>query len=409
MKKLKLILLFSALLFATQNGKAQIPSNDAAWIKIDSLSEDFDSLALRPSKWDYNDGFQTDGADISYKKNAVSDTFGSGHLTLVVDTLKPNVHVNYPATSKGLILTNGATMAYQSGRVSTKSTSYKYGYIEIYAKYPKGRLFEWPAFFIWNWNTNCSNLSNTWYNEVDITENGGDIAKAGNLGTGIGVNRVPLDTCGKGFNNTTQHQIDTLVNIDTLTVKYHKYALQWDSDRLIFYYDDVPFRTANIPHDTIPTHGMEVILFNQVFPWNVSLPSDWNRSPNPLNLGDITYPYYLFHRDTVGFNFPNSARELVFDYLHYYKLGTECDSAFILTGCNTSLYNRKVKKSIKITTGTSCSTSYSPSTHSASYTLRATDYVLLDIPATGQTITINPTSTGSDQGYFAIEIMPCPN
>ena len=92
------------------------------------------------------------------------------------------------------------------------------------------------------------------------------------------------------------------------------------------------------------------------------------------------------------------------DYMRYYKL-TAANSICTTVAtnlCSLSSYYRKVYKSI--TTNNTCSLNINPGTWNSSYTLRATDYVLLDVPTGGNSITINPTGTG----YFAIDIVPCP-
>ena len=74
--------------------------------------------------------------------------------------------------------------------------------------------------------------------------------------------------------------------------------------------------------------------------------------------------------------------------------------------CTTSLpictpsdyYLRKVQKDITVG-GVGCTPNFNPSTSGASYTLRATDFVLLD-----EGTIIDPTGTG----YFAIDIISCP-
>lgn len=182
------------------------------------------------------------------------------------------------------------------------------------------------------------------------------------------------------------------------TSNFHKYAAQWDTTKVVYYIDDVPVRTIinsssdiNPALTPTPTHYMFVILENKVDPWHTILPSGW----------DLVHCYPPFTQGPTGFPTP---QYFEIDYMRYYKLtagNTGCTTA-PANLCSPSDYDRKVYKSI--TTNNTCSPNFNPSNAAGSYTLRATDYVLLDAPTGTNSITINPTGTG----YFAIDIVPCP-
>ena len=160
MKKIKFIFKFgvTALMLyfmLMPNCKAQIPVNDPAWIKVITLSDDFNGSTLNLYKWQTWDSVYQHGLGLDFKRNL---QFSGGILKIHADTLNPNRTLA------------GQTYAYQAGEIQSRDTSFKYGYYEISAKYPVGNIAYWPAF--WLWYKNCI-PGNEWYEEIDITENGG--------------------------------------------------------------------------------------------------------------------------------------------------------------------------------------------------------------------------------------------
>jgi beta-glucanase (GH16 family) len=248
---------------------------------------------------------------------------------------------------------------------------YKYGFIEIYAKLPTSYFSLWPGF--WLWSASCP--TTPYYDEIDATENGAvDSYDGYKFGTNFHINVSNI--------NCQMVNTDQVLDIPTplLSAAFHKFAVEWTPDRVIWYFDDVAVRMQyDASGTTIPQHKMAVILNFCVDPWSAFLPSDWN---NISNLG---------HTPT---SWATAPQYFEIDYLHYYKLTADCNTNLTICSPSTDYSARAVKKTI--TTGGSCSPTFDTSDE---YTLRATDYVVLDA---GTTI----NSNGS--GFFAIDIMACP-
>ena len=374
MKKLHIKLLFCIFAFIGNHIQlfAQIPVNDAGWILQPNLSDEFDSAYLNLTRWSYTDNWPANGAEINYVRNLIMTGTGVGNGTLKIkaDTLIPNVAV-YPSNN-GYNPPDTVHYAYQGGHINTNDTIYKYGYIEISAKFPVGHYDAWPAF--WLWSGNCT----TFYNEIDIAENGGGDSRWGNTGTNMHVYYETHDSCSWDWPTTENYQrIYHTPPLDTSI--FHKYAAQWEPNTVIYYIDDLPVRTIYKP-DSTPTHNMGVILNFCIDPWNTILPTDWDPSK-----------HHTYNYDTTGTDFP---QYFEIDYMRYYKLNADCSTDKTICNPGADYSSRAVEKTI--TTGGSCSPTFNTSD---GYTLRATDYVILDA---GTTI----NADGS--GQFSVIVTPCP-
>jgi hypothetical protein len=264
----------------------------------------------------------------------------------------------------------------------SQSTSYKYGYLEIYAKYPSKKFSLWPAF--WIQGSDCG--TSHYVNEVDIAES---VALQSFQGNHIGNNFYITDShCGYDSIEHSQYDYpDYLSNIvlpvDSLSGGFHKFALNWNPNNFTYLFDDSPTWSINdASGHSVPQNGLHVFLNFCIEPGRALLPANWIGVTPPALEPKHTPTKWPQHFEI--------------DYFRYYKLGTECSSAQSV--CTPSNYNRKVKQTITVGGG-ACSPTYNANTWNSSYTLRATDYVLLDAGTT-----ISPTGTG----YFAIETLACP-
>jgi beta-glucanase (GH16 family) len=365
--------------------KAQSPANDSAWVKQTSLSDEFTTLdtACCSSFW----WTGTSTPDINpwgAEQNRKNNVSRSGDtLVIKADSIKKSD--GWP-TAKNTIWDNIApdsvSYAYQGGAISSGAV-YKFGYIEIYAKYPTGYYSLWPAF--WFQNKNCG--SPYFYNEIDVAECSADDAdSASHMGTGY---NADLADCSGSSNPSHAIQIPFSIS------GWHKYAIEWNANRLTWYFDGVAVRTYyDGTGASIPQQGLTLYLDFSIYPWNAWNPTCFTSGHNwtyGVGAGQprtpTSYPQYY-----------------KVDYVRDYKLtAVNSGCTTVATNlCSLSSYYRKVYKSI--TTDNTCSPSINPSDWNHSYTLRATDYVLLDVPSGSNSITINPSGTG----YFAIDVVPCP-
>lgn len=388
MKKFQIIFFFFFMF--TGFIKAQIPVNDAGWTLQSAKSDSFSGSAISLSKWDTTWNYYGSGNNVNtsaewcYGKN---DSVGGGYLYLKADSIKPPYKVaawgSFPDCEFG---TYGQSLsyAYQGAVAMTDSIYYKFGYIEISAKFPSKKWPLWPAF--WLFGNNCPPGSD-YLNEIDIVENSAPTTFAGNkVGNNIHVSAI---TCVYDSTDTYNalNEVAVLPATDSLSGAFHKYAFEWSPRRMTFYFDDVPTIIVNDATGArIPQNRMRAIFSFAISPWESYLPSNWNNV--------TTYGNPPVHGDETPTKWP---QHLVVDYMNYYTLGVDCSNP--LSVCIPSDYSaRKVQQYITVGGG-ACTPNFNPSTTGASYTLRATEYVLLDAGTT-----INP----SGSGYFAIDIIQCP-
>lgn len=371
------ILIVFFMLLNFKYSKAQIPVNDAGWQFQSARSDSFNSGSLDQNKWwTDNIGVNTWAAEIDKKVNL---SFTGTSMKIKADTLVPDTLIQ--PSSWNDTASVGVYYAHQGGNIQSTGVpnAYKFGYLEISAKYPTGKYSDWPAFWLY-WN-DCTPGSE-YYNEIDIAENGGGMSKNGyTVGTGYSVNT-------SGCTNIAQGTGQTINTSFLLSLGFHKYAIEWAPDRMVWYIDDAAVRTVyDASGANIPQNGLRLVLNFAIDPWNSLRPASprWDKAYIPCGGSLCAY-------DTAGTNFPHYFE---IDYVNYYKLNTDCSTN--LTFSSSTTYDRKVKN--QITTDTSNPPTFNPGTAAASYTLRADESVTIDAG-----VTINPTGTG----YFAIDIMPCP-
>jgi beta-glucanase (GH16 family) len=386
----KHIILVLMLLLSSTLIKAQIPFNDPAWIRQDAAhgTDEFNT-AIDNSMWykcyPWNCGTYSifDGAELNYPANVIWNT-GDTTVTIKADTIQPSITwVRVTPSGNNLIPANGVDYAYTGGVLWRKQVNdtdiYKFGYIEILAKYPSGVWPLWPAFWLYG-QGDCDDMIyiNDYYDEIDIAENWPSVTADGyKVGTNAWFSNP--GSCNRDFNiGGEENSTGFLVSSG-----FHKYACEWGPDRIIWYVDDAPVRFLYDPTGaTVATYRMTLILGMGLAKDLAYLPSNWtavsNTPQEPTN-----WPQYY---------------EIA--YLRYYKLNLDCSTDLTLSSTS---YDRKVKKTI--TTSASSTLNFNPSSPSASYTLRATDAVTINAPTGSNSVTINPSSTG----YFAIQVMDCPN
>lgn len=387
----KHIIFVLMLLLSSTLIKAQIPFNDPAWIRQDAAhgTDEFNSSINSsywynriPWNWNGTYSIPNGSAELNYPANIIWNT-GDTTLKIKADSIQPSSYWVHVAPSDfDTIPANGVDYVYTGGTLWRKQVNdtdiYKFGYIEILAKYPTENWPLWPAFWLYG-QGDCNDMIyiNDYYNEIDIAENWATITAASDS-TGTNVHLSNPGSCTDDFTNSKDINAGFI-----LSSAFHKYSCEWGPDRINWYIDDALVRSIYDPTGAIvPQFRMTVILNFAIAADFTYLPSNWN----------------LFtHHPKEPTNWP---QYFEIAYLRYYKLNTDCFTDVTLS---STTYDRKVKKTI--TTNASSSLNFNPSSPSASYTLRATDAVTIDAPTGSNSVTINPSSTG----YFAIQVMDCPN
>lgn len=386
-------MVFMLLLANIFIAKGQIPINDSGWQLQSEAngSEDFDGALDTTNRWhprwpwQPNEKFTYSG---SAEANSIYNLLsGVSTFQIMADSIDdPDDWIHVAPSNFAADSLDGVSYCYTGGVIWRKQIvvgsdtvdPYHFGYIEILAKFPTGYYPLWPAFWLFG-GRSCDYAPPHYNNEIDIVENHPDIAFEGDM-TSTNTHIDP-DGCD---------DIDNYQEINTgflLSSAFHKYACEWDPDRITWYIDDVAVRTYFDPSGaTVPQNAMSVILNFALAADRAWLPGDWNNPLNPENpqpTNPTAWP------DTLYFEI---------DYLNYYKLPIDECSTPLNNLCTPAGYNRKIKQ--YITTDATCTPIFNPSTAAGSYTLRAVDYVTLNAGTV-----INPTNTG----YFAIHTLDCPD
>ena len=243
----KLVFIFFTCLLI--NTYAQTPLNDFNWSLNTGLSDEFTGSTLDCSKWRYIDLFGTPsppctvdnccnfGGNSRFRHTNVS--VGGGELVLQVDAPTGD----YPYDFSECCFTGG---------IKSLAESYHYGYYEISAKLPgffdgsgipHGDKF-WPAFWLAHVEFDPSDPDcRTVHDEIDILEPSG--SQYADAKTNVVGWHDELGTCAPpystGQNCAYKVGEATYQHSSALFANYHKYAIEWTSTSLIFYFDDVPF------------------------------------------------------------------------------------------------------------------------------------------------------------------------
>lgn len=294
---------------------AQAPSHDANWEINLSKSDEFGGTLLNTSKWHALNCPSGDccnwGGSSAFSNQNVS--VSGGILSLKCDgPTSQGFCFNYPPN----------TVGYKTAGITSINSNYDYGYIEIYAKLPgfvdhnnvgHGDKF-WPA--LWTYHQEFNGSIEIDHDEIDIIDQCCSYY-ADTKTTGSGCS----DTAINGQAVTTAFEYRT--NPTVLCSSYHKYAVEWNTDRVKFYFDDVPYFLI---FDTINMDPMMVVMDFQL-------------------AADPTYPFY------TGTPFP---QYMNIDYFRYYTLKKDCNTNVIINNNNDlNSFNFAVKHNIQIGNGLS--------------------------------------------------------
>jgi beta-glucanase (GH16 family) len=166
---------------------------------------------------------------------------------------------------------------YTSARMLTKDKwSWTYGRIEARIKISRGQGI-WPAF--WMLGDNIGSVGWPTCGEIDIMEN---IGKTSDLGTEHGTihgpqNPGPDYNYGSGVGGTY-----TLTGGAALSDDFHIYAVEWTTNQIKWFLDDVNFFTATPA--TLPKGATWVFNNSQFIILNVAVGGYWPGYPDPTTI-----------------------------------------------------------------------------------------------------------------------------
>ena len=287
----------------------QTPANDLNWKLDTAKSDEFNGTSINTSKWHILDCPSGDccnyGGATAFEKG--NSTVSGGLLQLRMD-----------GPGYAPIPCNRET--YATAGITSDSSNYSYGYFEIYAKLPgfldsMGNAHAdkfWPTFWM-AYNPYCSI-----HNEIDVMDECCCIfSDAKSTASGWGQAGSGADSCqvlNDGF----------FLNVSPVPLcnSFHKFALEWNTNAIIFYRDDLPYY-ENYNKASMAMNPLKIIIDLQIA---------------------NTCDFY------AGTPFP---QYYSVDYFRYYTLNYDCtSSATILTNAGLAAYVYSVKSDITFGNGT---------------------------------------------------------
>lgn len=314
----QIFFLFLSLL--TLNAYSQTPLNDKSWIKDNYYSDDFN--LSRKSFW----------ANLTGSKWGIG-IFRNTEIKFASENGKQYLKLNARAEN-GVYYTGGIIVP---GSISP----FGYGYYEIEARVSPVSGIQtgiWPAF--WTHRPNYSSAPYI-YDEIDIFEPGACEVIEGihHVGSHYAINSsIPCHSPDYDYNRSKHHGY--FYDLDM--TGWHRYAIEWLPDRLVFYLDGEPFYRIHASEGkTLPTlQNPNLYIDLQI--QSVCSPSITNG--------------YLGSFDINLFG--------------YYELNLDCITVVNDIG-NFNTYEYAVKKSISLGGATTIPTN-------SKITLRATDFLQLN-------------------------------
>jgi beta-glucanase (GH16 family) len=195
-------------------------------------SDEFDRDGLPDAtKWNYEEGFVRNQEQQYYTRGRKENARVEGGM-LVIEGRKE--HFKDPRPKAGSANSRGADEAAEytaASLITSRKASWRYGRIEVRAKLPQGRGV-WPA--IWMLGDNFSTIGWPRCGEIDIMEFVGHDPDHVHATV-----HYSLDGEHK-FNGS---KLRTAAPYDD----FHLYAVEWNKDRMDFFFDDQKYHTFALP------------------------------------------------------------------------------------------------------------------------------------------------------------------
>jgi beta-glucanase (GH16 family) len=230
--------------------------SDQTQVWQQTFGDEFDGVALDPAKWTTCYWWVNSGG-CTNSGNAEQQWYSPANVIESDGTLKLR------AQQETTLAPDGKTYEYTSGMISSgRDTSllstppkfqFKYGYMEMRAKLPKGTGL-WPAF----WTLPSSQ---GWPPEIDAMEARGDRPSDINVGV------YNKDATGK-----TVHGSTWITGLADYTADFHTFAVDWEPAYLDYYVDGVLRIRVSDP-TRIPSEPMYVLA-------NLAVGGNWPGSPD---------------------------------------------------------------------------------------------------------------------------------
>jgi beta-glucanase (GH16 family) len=327
------LFLIVCILYATV-GQGQVsPIKDKNWVLNRALSDEFNGTSVDTTKWEVMKTTAPGWGFALYNPSNVT----------IEDLPTRGINPGGPIASSNRMLRMKAASMTSTGGIRNKNANYLYGYYEMRAKLPGyfndslqqpcNRGF-FTAFFTYHqirdpndWNCIIE------HEEIDIVEPSGamrdfygewipeDDAQTNEVG-----HHMIIDSSSCDRKKLSPKVIQ---NLPPLYENFHKFAAECLPDRIIYYFDDVPFHT--VYEGPFPNTLMRVAMINQL------RNGIWPQYPNVFEGYNTPWPIYF---DV--------------DYFRYYQLNIQYCNADALIINNTQLSNfvYGVRRNIIIGNGT---------------------------------------------------------
>ncbi|MBU1097601.1 MAG: glycosyl hydrolase family 16 [Ignavibacteriae bacterium HGW-Ignavibacteriae-2] len=262
-----LILVFSLLLSSAINYGCSKDDNPAANNDIAPdydlegytllWQDEFDGSKVDPLKWIYEvNGNGGGNNELQYYTDREENSFvkdGALHIVALQEEFTGSDGKRY----------------YTSARMTTQETkSFMYGRIEAKLKLPYGQGI-WPAF--WMLGLNISEVGWPKCGEIDIMEM---------IGGGDGRDNVTHGTLHWDDNGHKYQGGNKKISSGILADDFHVYAIQWDANKIEWFFDNEPFYSMSItPASMSEFHQHYFIILNLAvggnWPGNPDMTTKW--------------------------------------------------------------------------------------------------------------------------------------
>ncbi|HNU56522.1 MAG TPA: glycoside hydrolase family 16 protein [Flavobacteriales bacterium] len=229
----------------------------------------------------------------------------------------------------------GVVYPLTSGWVETNSASdIRFGYVEARIKMPRQKYFffpgedywyeTWSAF--WTWRGHGVNGANE--TEIDIFESYAGSMSWDKLGSNVHL----------AYSTPTQQAVNfpSDIEVGDYPADYHLYGVQWDPEKIIWYFDGMPVRTLANHYVRDPAR----IILNLAVRGNDELSfstGDWQSiypKPPVIDYPGPAVPCYMY-----------------VDYVRVYKLKEDCDEVIHTNAYNYAQYPMAVVNYVSLGNG----------------------------------------------------------
>lgn len=201
-------------------------AGDGKWKLVWSDEFDYEGLPDK-KKWDYEEGFVRNNEMQFYTRSRKENARVEKGMLVIEGRKEKYENPRYVPESKDWRKKREFASYTAASLITLNKASWKYGRIEVRAKLPHGKGI-WPA--IWTLGANRSKVRWPGCGEIDIME---FVGKHPNLVHGT------VHFAMEGKHRSDGGKLKT----EKPYADFHVYAIEWNADRIDFFFDDVKYHT----------------------------------------------------------------------------------------------------------------------------------------------------------------------